>query len=208
MATLPHLDPALWLERNSASRAVTVAFCQAWQGQHPDCALIDGDLNADPVLYLDALTAFGGFTDPSDDTPEQAAACAEQSAVKGTLVYIVASRDGSYAPVPRVSPPSTFRANWRRSSRRCLAWRPTSSPPSSRRHTQPGHGRADPAGRGVQGRGHRGRDQQGQGSGPQGFLTPATSRTIIWITLRTRGSLSDATIACCHRVSAHVEASR
>ncbi|MGW2047746.1 FMN-dependent NADH-azoreductase [Streptomyces sp. NPDC001858] len=150
MATLLHLDTALWPEQNSASRAVTAAFRQAWEAQHPEGTVIYRDLNADPVPHLNALTASAGFSAPADHTPEQAAAFAEQlklieelesadtvligapmynftipstlkawidhvilggrttrvedSAVKGTPVYIVASRGGSYAPgTPRES---------------------------------------------------------------------------------------------------------
>ncbi|WP_405865615.1 MULTISPECIES: FMN-dependent NADH-azoreductase [unclassified Streptomyces] len=144
MATLLHLDSALWPEQNSASRAVTAAFRQAWESQHPDGTVIYRDLNAAPVPHLDTLTASAAFTAPAEHTPEQAAAFAEQlklveelegadavligapmynftipstlkawidqvilvgrtalveeSAVKGTPVYIVASRGGSYAP--------------------------------------------------------------------------------------------------------------
>lgn len=144
MATLLHLDSALWPEQNSASRAVTAAFRQAWEAQHPDGTVIYRDLNADPIPHLDTLTASAAFSAPADHTPEQAAAFAEQlklieelesadvvligapmynftipstlkawidqvilvgrtalveeSAVKGTPVYIVASRGGSYAP--------------------------------------------------------------------------------------------------------------
>ncbi|WP_369029625.1 MULTISPECIES: FMN-dependent NADH-azoreductase [Streptomyces] len=144
MATLLHLDSALWPEQNSASRAVTSAFRQAWESQHPDGTVIYRDLNADPIPHLDTLTASADFTPPADHTPEQAAAFAkqiklieelesadvvligapmynfsipstlkawidqvilvgrtaliEESAVKGTPVYVVASRGGSYAP--------------------------------------------------------------------------------------------------------------
>lgn len=144
MATLLHLDSALWPEQNSASRAVTSAFRQAWEAQHPGGTVIYRDLNANPIPHLDTLTASADFTPPADHTPEQAAAFAkqiklieelesadvvligapmynfsipstlkawidqvilvgrtalvEESAVKGTPVYVVASRGGSYAP--------------------------------------------------------------------------------------------------------------
>ncbi|MCT2589123.1 NAD(P)H-dependent oxidoreductase [Streptomyces sp. N2-109] len=75
MATLLHLDSSLNGE-NSHSRAVTAAFREAWESEHPDGTVVYRDLAADPLPHLTAPAYYAGFSDPAAHTPEEQSAFA------------------------------------------------------------------------------------------------------------------------------------
>ncbi|HKS49965.1 MAG TPA: NAD(P)H-dependent oxidoreductase [Amycolatopsis sp.] len=108
MATLLHVDSALWPEPASASRAITAAFRTAWGEQHPDGTVIYRDLNANPVPHLNTLAASAGYTDPADRSPEQAAAFAERLKLIEELEAADAVLIG--APMYNLAVPSTLKA--------------------------------------------------------------------------------------------------
>ncbi|MFE4857875.1 FMN-dependent NADH-azoreductase [Streptomyces sp. NPDC056670] len=108
MATLLHLDSSLFPAGASASRAVTDAFRQAWEAQHPQGTVIYRDLSADPVPHLDGLAASAAFVDPSAHTPEQAAAFAERMKLVTELEQADAVLIG--APMYNFTIPSTLKA--------------------------------------------------------------------------------------------------
>ena len=108
MATLLHLDSALWPESASASRAVTATFRQAWEEQHPDGTVVYRDLNANPVPHLSTLAASAGYADPAEHSPEQAAAFAARLELIEELENADAVLIG--APMYNLTIPSTLKA--------------------------------------------------------------------------------------------------
>ncbi|MFI9721267.1 FMN-dependent NADH-azoreductase [Streptomyces sp. NPDC052396] len=108
MATLLHLDSSLFPASASASRAVTAAFRQAWEEEHPQGTVIYRDLSANPVPHLDGLAASAGFADPATHTPEQAAAFAERLKLIEELEQADAVLIG--APMYNFTIPSTLKA--------------------------------------------------------------------------------------------------
>lgn len=108
MATLLHIDSALWPESASASRAVTAAFRQAWEEQHPDGTVVYRDLNANPVPHLSTFAASAGYADPAEHSPEQAAAFAERLKLIEELESADAVLIG--APMYNLTVPSTLKA--------------------------------------------------------------------------------------------------
>lgn len=108
MATLLHLDSSLSPAAGSASRAVTAAFRQAWEEQHPEGTVVYRDLSAAPVPHLDGLAASAAFTDPSTHSPEQAAAFAERLKLVAELEQADAVLIG--APMYNFAIPSTLKA--------------------------------------------------------------------------------------------------
>ncbi|MFC4612206.1 FMN-dependent NADH-azoreductase [Streptomyces maoxianensis] len=62
MATLLHLDSAVF-PQGSASREITAAFVQAWQGQHPEGTVVYRDLAATPLPHLDFAAVSAGIED-------------------------------------------------------------------------------------------------------------------------------------------------
>lgn len=109
MATLLHLDSSLKsAAAGSASRAVTAAFRKAWEEQHPEGTVVYRDLAADPVPHLDGLAWSASFADPSDHSPEQAAAFAERLKLVAELEQADAVLIG--APMYNFSIPSTLKA--------------------------------------------------------------------------------------------------
>lgn len=70
MATLLHIDSSLNGDR-SHSRAVTAAFREAWQEEHPEGTVIYRDLAADPVPHIEATAYYAGYVAPADRSPEQ-----------------------------------------------------------------------------------------------------------------------------------------
>lgn len=75
MATLLHLDSSLNGEK-SHSRAVTAAFRQAWEAEHPGGTVVYRDLAADPLPHMTAPAYYAAMVAPAERTPEQAAAVA------------------------------------------------------------------------------------------------------------------------------------
>ncbi|QKZ17292.1 FMN-dependent NADH-azoreductase [Streptomyces chartreusis] len=108
MATLLHVDSALWPDSSSASRAVTAAFRVAWEQQHPNGTVVYRDLNADPVPHLGTLAASAGYTEPAEHSPEQAAAFAERLVLIEELEAADAVLIG--APMYNLTVPSTLKA--------------------------------------------------------------------------------------------------
>ncbi|CAM5516046.1 FMN-dependent NADH-azoreductase [Streptomyces avidinii] len=108
MATLLHLDSSLSPADGSASRAVTAAFRQAWEEQHPEGTVVYRDLAAEPVPHLDGLAVSAAFTDPSTHSPEQAAALAGRLELVAELERADAVLIG--APMYNFSIPSTLKA--------------------------------------------------------------------------------------------------
>ncbi|WP_221348383.1 FMN-dependent NADH-azoreductase [Streptomyces beigongshangae] len=108
MATLLHLDSSVSPGPASASRAVTAAFRQAWEEQHPQGTVIYRDLYAHPVPHISADAHSAAFTDPSEHTPEQAAAFARRLELIEELERADAVLIG--APMYNFSIPSTLKA--------------------------------------------------------------------------------------------------
>ncbi|WP_369216531.1 FMN-dependent NADH-azoreductase [Streptomyces flavofungini] len=107
MATLLHIDTSLNGD-NSHSRAVTAAFREAWESEHPRGTVIYRDLDADPLPHLRADAFYAGFTAPADRTPEERAAFA----LRGELIEEAESADVLLlaAPMYNFSIPSTLKA--------------------------------------------------------------------------------------------------
>lgn len=80
MATLLHIDSSLNGDA-SHSRAVTAAFREAWQEQHPDGTVVYRDLAADPLPHIDATAYYAGFTAPEQQDAGQQAAFATRKQV-------------------------------------------------------------------------------------------------------------------------------
>lgn len=74
MPTLLHLDSSP-LE-SSISRELTREFVKTWKAAHPDGAVIDRDLAANPAAPINAAWVGSAFTPEATRTPEQAAALA------------------------------------------------------------------------------------------------------------------------------------
>lgn len=75
MATLLHIDSSLNGEE-SHSRAVTAAFRQAWEAEHPGGTVVYRDLAADPLPHMTAAAYYAALAAPDERTPEQAASVA------------------------------------------------------------------------------------------------------------------------------------
>ncbi|WP_055588981.1 FMN-dependent NADH-azoreductase [Streptacidiphilus griseoplanus] len=108
MVTLLHIDSSLSPTSASASRAVTGAFRAAWEEQHPDGRVIYRDLSAAPVPHITADAHTAGLSDPSEHTPEQAAALAERVKLIEELEQADAVLIG--APMYNYAIPSTLKA--------------------------------------------------------------------------------------------------
>ncbi|MFE9684553.1 FMN-dependent NADH-azoreductase [Streptomyces sp. NPDC006285] len=108
MATLLHLDSSVLPVAASASRAVTDAFRKAWEEQHPEGTVIYRDLSAHPVPHISADAHSAVFADPSEHTPEQAAAFAARLPFIEELEQADAVLIG--APMYNFSIPSTLKA--------------------------------------------------------------------------------------------------
>ncbi|WP_406393741.1 FMN-dependent NADH-azoreductase [Streptomyces sp. NBC_00887] len=95
MATLLHLDSAVF-PQDSASRAITAAFVEAWREQHPDGQVVYRDLAADPLPHLDATAVSAGADD----------------ALRSKLAAELAGADAVLigAPMYNFSIPSTLKA--------------------------------------------------------------------------------------------------
>jgi FMN-dependent NADH-azoreductase len=96
MATLLHLDTAIFPDGASASRTVTAAFADAWREAHPDGTVRHRDLAAEPVPHLDAVTVCAGFAAPADHDEAQTAARAARLA----LIEEVENADAVVIGVP------------------------------------------------------------------------------------------------------------
>ncbi|QQM42143.1 FMN-dependent NADH-azoreductase [Streptomyces liliifuscus] len=108
MATLLHLDSSVFPGPASASRAVTDAFRTTWEEQHPQGTVIYRDLSLNPVPHITADAHSASFADPSEHTPEQAAAFAERVGFIEELERADAVLIG--APMYNYSIPSTLKA--------------------------------------------------------------------------------------------------
>ncbi|MEW2492564.1 FMN-dependent NADH-azoreductase [Streptomyces nodosus] len=108
MATLLHIDSSVFPTPASASRAVTSAFREAWQEQHPEGTVIYRDLSAGSVPHITADAHGAGFIDPAAHTPEQATAFAERLQLIEELERADAVLIG--APMYNLSIPSTLKA--------------------------------------------------------------------------------------------------
>ncbi|KAA0933585.1 FMN-dependent NADH-azoreductase [Streptomyces apricus] len=108
MATLLHLDSSVLPGSASASRTVTEAFRKAWEEEHPQGTVIYRDLSADPVPHISADGHTAAFVDPSEHTPEQAAAFARRLEFIEELERADAVLIG--APMYNFSIPSTLKA--------------------------------------------------------------------------------------------------
>ncbi|MEU9874793.1 FMN-dependent NADH-azoreductase [Streptomyces phaeochromogenes] len=108
MATLLHLDSSVFPGPASASRAVTDAFRKSWEAQHPEGTVIYRDLSVNPVPHITADAHSAGFADPSERTPEQAAAFAARVKFIEELEQADAVLIG--APMYNFSIPSTLKA--------------------------------------------------------------------------------------------------
>ncbi|CAM5513824.1 FMN-dependent NADH-azoreductase [Streptomyces alboniger] len=90
------------------SRAVTAAFREAWEREHPQGTVIYRDLDAEPLPHLRADAFYAGFTAPADRSPEEQAAFALRDEVIGEAeaadVILLA------APMYNLSIPSTLKA--------------------------------------------------------------------------------------------------
>ncbi len=82
MATLLHIDSSLNGD-TSHSRAITAAFRNAWEKEHPEGRVIYRDLAADPVPHLQAPAYYAGFTAAAERTPGQHADFALREALIG-----------------------------------------------------------------------------------------------------------------------------
>ncbi|MFF8284381.1 FMN-dependent NADH-azoreductase [Streptomyces albus] len=74
MATLLHIDSSVYPREASVSRDVAASFRKAWEAEHPDGTVVYRDLGSDPIPHLEGPAAAAGFVDPSEHSPEQAAA--------------------------------------------------------------------------------------------------------------------------------------
>ncbi|WEO93584.1 NAD(P)H-dependent oxidoreductase [Streptomyces sp. FXJ1.172] len=108
MATLLHIDSSLFPAEASASRAVTAAFRERWEEQHPGGTVVYRDLNAEPVPHLTSAAHTAGFVDPASHTPEQAAAFAARVRLIEELEQADAVLIG--APMYNFTVPSTLKA--------------------------------------------------------------------------------------------------
>ncbi|MFF7751701.1 FMN-dependent NADH-azoreductase [Streptomyces sp. NPDC007971] len=108
MATLLHIDSSLFPGEASASRAVTEAFRQAWQEQHPSGTVIYRDLAVNPVPHITAAAHTAGFADPATHTAEQAADFAGRVRLIEELERADAVLIG--APMYNYTIPSTLKA--------------------------------------------------------------------------------------------------
>jgi FMN-dependent NADH-azoreductase len=108
MATLLHIDSSVFPAEASASRAVTDAFRQTWQEQHPDGTVIYRDLAADPVPHITAEAHTAGFADPATHTSGQADAFAGRVKLIKELEQADAVLIG--APMYNYAIPSTLKA--------------------------------------------------------------------------------------------------
>ncbi|MFF9849485.1 FMN-dependent NADH-azoreductase [Streptomyces litmocidini] len=75
MATLLHIDTSFNGDA-SHSRAVTAAFREVWEAEHPGGTVIYRDLAAEPIPHLEAAAYYAGGTAPAERSPEQRAAFA------------------------------------------------------------------------------------------------------------------------------------
>ncbi|MFD4955622.1 FMN-dependent NADH-azoreductase [Streptomyces sp. NPDC058451] len=108
MATLLHIDSSVFPAPASASRAVTSAFREAWQEQHPEGTVIYRDLSTGSVPHITADAHSAGFVDPAAHTSEQAAAFAERLRLIEELERADAVLIG--APMYNYAIPSTLKA--------------------------------------------------------------------------------------------------
>ncbi|MET8770011.1 NAD(P)H-dependent oxidoreductase [Streptomyces sp. NPDC004658] len=108
MPTLLHIDSSVFSTEASASRAVTKAFREHWEEQHPQGTVVYRDLAAEPVPHLSAEAHLAGFVPPSEHSPEQAAAFAERIKLIEELEQADAVLIG--APMYNYTIPSTLKA--------------------------------------------------------------------------------------------------
>ncbi|MDH6215013.1 FMN-dependent NADH-azoreductase [Streptomyces pseudovenezuelae] len=108
MPTLLHIDSSVFPAGASASRAVTEAFREAWEEQHPEGTVIHRDLSVDPAPHITADSHTAGFADPATHTPEQAAAFAARLRLIEELEKADALLIG--APMYNFAIPSTLKA--------------------------------------------------------------------------------------------------
>ncbi|MFF5041316.1 FMN-dependent NADH-azoreductase [Streptomyces nigra] len=108
MATLLHIDSSVLPGERSASRAMAIAFRQAWQDQHPAGVVIHRDLAADPVPHITADAWSAGYIAPAERTPQQAAAFAARLRLIEELEEADAVLIG--APMHNFTIPSTLKA--------------------------------------------------------------------------------------------------
>jgi FMN-dependent NADH-azoreductase len=108
MATLLHIDSSVFPGEASSSRAVTAAFRAIWEEQHSQGTVLYRDLAADPVPHITADAWSAGYADPSERTPQQAAAFAARVRLMEELEQADAVLIG--APMYNYSIPSTLKA--------------------------------------------------------------------------------------------------
>ncbi|MYW46186.1 NAD(P)H-dependent oxidoreductase [Streptomyces sp. SID161] len=108
MATLLHIDSSVFPTEASASRAVTAAFREHWEQQHPQGTVVYHDLAAEPVAHITADAHLAGFVPASAHTPAQAAAFAERVKLVEELEQADAILIG--APMYNYTIPSTLKA--------------------------------------------------------------------------------------------------
>ncbi|MFI1510612.1 FMN-dependent NADH-azoreductase [Streptomyces sp. NPDC020597] len=107
MATLLHIDTSLNRE-NSHSRAVTAAFRAAWENEHRQSTVIYRDLDAEPIPHLQAAAYYAGYTQATDQSPEDRTAFA----LRAKLIEEAEAADAILlgAPMYNYSIPSTLKA--------------------------------------------------------------------------------------------------
>ncbi|MFG2789557.1 FMN-dependent NADH-azoreductase [Streptomyces sp. NPDC048419] len=108
MATLLHIDSSVFPGEASSSRSVTAAFRAAWEEQHSEGTVLYRDLAADPVPHITADAWSAGYAEPSERTPQQAAAFAARVRLMEELEQADAVLIG--APMYNFSIPSTLKA--------------------------------------------------------------------------------------------------
>ncbi|MDR7159149.1 NAD(P)H-dependent oxidoreductase [Arthrobacter sp. BE255] len=108
MATLLHLDSSINDNDNSASRALTALFRQAWEREHPEGKVIYRDLAAEPLPHIDTAAHYAWFTSEGEQSPEQQAAYALRIQLIEELEEADAIVIG--APMYNYSVPSTVKA--------------------------------------------------------------------------------------------------
>ncbi len=72
VATLLHLDSAVFGGETSSSRSVTKAFVDAWREQNPGGIVIHRDLDANPVPHISAEAYMAGVLPPEQRSETQA----------------------------------------------------------------------------------------------------------------------------------------
>jgi FMN-dependent NADH-azoreductase len=108
MATLLHIDSSVLPATESASRQVAETFRREWLERHPGGTIVYRDVAANPVSHIGAAAQHAGYVDPTEHTPEQAAAFAERKELIEELEQADTVLIG--APMYNLSVPSSLKA--------------------------------------------------------------------------------------------------